>query len=182
MECDKYKLDGEIKYCDPPVNGVKSMILINKSDYVGVVPSAKQDEFNIVTAITLAGTKKGYKVHDGRTNSLYDGTEFGHEDSPYGSMTPKTIQFSILDNGAKGARDVTKLGGEFVAVLELTNGEFEVVGTQNMLKVTDKSKILTGSEQLGWLVTMSCTELSAGVFLFDTDYETTLATYEALTS
>ncbi len=182
MSCDKYKLDGEIKYCDVPVNGVKSMILINKADYVGVVNSTQPDEFNIVTAITLAGSKKGYKVHDGRFSTPYEGSEFGHEDSPYGSMTPKTIQFEILNNGAEGARDVMKLGSEYVAVLELTNGEFEVVGTQNMLTITDKSRILTGSEQLGWLVTMSCTELSAGVFLYDTDYDTTLSTYEALTT
>lgn len=180
MSCDKYRLDKDIEFCDNPITGVKSMILINEDDLQSVTFSQAVGKENIVSAISLITDARAYKVTDGRKKNPLSGSGHGHEDSDYGSFTPKTIQFEILDNGAEGALLVDKLQEKYIAVLELANGEFEIVGYYDRLTISDKSKTLTGTEQLGWLVTMTCTELTAGLFFLDTDGTTTKAAYEAL--
>lgn len=180
MACDKYRLDQDIEFCKNPVTGVKSMILINEDDLESVSFSATAGKENIIDDITLVTGKRAYKVTDGRKKNPLGGSEHGHEDSDYGSFTPKTIQFEIFDNGAEGALIVDKLQEKYIAVVELANGQFEVIGYYDRLTISDKSKMLTGTEKLGWLVTMACTELTAGLFFHDADEATTKAAYEAL--
>lgn len=178
--CDKYKLDKKIEYCKMPIDGVDELVLINFSDIEGVTYSSDDDKDNVITNISLKSDAKGYLVKDGRKNNPYDGSEYAHEDSVYGSLTSKTIQYEVADNGQRGARDVKKLDNKYVAIAKLSNGEFEIIGIEVPLKLTDKTRALVGGDNKGWVVTMNTVEPSPGLFLFDTDEATTLATYESL--
>jgi hypothetical protein len=73
----------------------------------------------------------------------------------------------------------------FVAILEKTDkvgdGSFEVVGFQSALKVNDDGVVQNEYENGGDITaTLSCVEDWYEVTLFETDYTTTLATFNGL--
>lgn len=180
MACEKYKLDREIKFCDDVDMGALDAVLINAADIKKYTASSEVGEFNVFTAIELVSSAKGYKVFDARKNP-FAGSSFGHVEGEIVDKTSKTIQFVVREQGAEGAKVVQQLGGGgYVMVLRTRNNEFEIIGKNSPLYLTDKTKSITEGEG-GWTVTMSTEETVVGNFLFDTDYETTLATYEALT-
>ncbi len=181
MACEKYKLDKEIKFCDDVDMGALDAVLINAADVKRYVANDALGEFNTFNTIELVMGEKGYKVFDARKNP-FTGSSFGHVEGEIVDKTSKTIQFVVREQGAAGARIVQQLGGGgYVMVLRTRNNEFEIIGKNSPLYLTDKTKSITEGEG-GWTVTMSTEETAAGNFLFDTDYETTLATYESLTA
>lgn len=154
-------------------------------------PVFVQDATNprIITSITLPNSGKFVAIDnafaatamaDSQTQSNADGidTRFG-----------KTVSFVVPQRGAAVSKDIieplTHNGLGFVVVLEKKDrsgdGSFEVVGFQQGLKANADGVARNETENNGATkITMSCTESFFEVVLFDTDYATSKAAFDAM--
>ncbi len=176
--CDKYKLEDDIVFCTALSVGIKDAILINEKDIIGYAQAGGTPDYNVFSGLTLAATKKGYEVADVR-QVPFDGTEIGHEEGDFYPMTTKTVQFVVNSQDDEGARIIDALNGGFVILIRYKDDTVEIIGKEASLRLTDKTRQIASGNP-GWLVTMSCTERTAGNYLFDTDAVTTVSTYESL--
>lgn len=140
----------------------------------------------IVTGITLGSGVKTVAI-DNVMTTPFDGssTELS-TDNGWGSFVKNIVVRIPLRGGAASKEVVEPLlrsaqGG--ILVLEKRDargdGSFEIVG----LEAGVKASALTRNENENggdWSATLSCNEYYAESVLFDTDYETTLAKFEAL--
>ena len=102
----------------------------------------------------------------------------------------KTAQIMMPERGAAFAKNVAEplvksgRGGYLLLekVDQVGDGSFELIGTQTPAKVVDPTTVVRNEYENGaaWTATLQSTEDYAEVVLFDTDYETTLAKFEAL--
>lgn len=102
----------------------------------------------------------------------------------------KTAQIMMPERGAAFAKNVAEplvksgRGGYILLekVDQVGDGSFELIGTQTPAKVVDPATVVRNEYENGaaWTATLQSTEDYAEVVLFDTDYETTLAKFEAL--
>ena len=154
------------------------------------VPTVDASNPRIVSAIALASGAKVVKV-DNEGISPFDGSQtVGNNDAGYVRFT-KTAIVRLPDRGAAFAKNVieplVKSGRGFIGIFEkvdrVGDGSFEIIGLQSPMKVVDPSAVTrTESTTAGgsWQVTLQSTEIYAETVLFDTDYATTLAKFEAL--
>lgn len=104
----------------------------------------------------------------------------------------KTVHIMMPERGATFAKNIieplVKSGRGGYLILEkvdqVGDGSFEIIGTQNPAKVVDPSTVVRNEYENGaaWTATMQTIEDYAEVVLFDTDYATSLAKFEALLS
>ena len=177
--CEKLLTSSIGTSCAPISAGILSAIIINRADisgYVAVVGST-----NKFSSITRKASKKGFKLQDFR-KIPFDGSSYSHEDGTVATKTSKTYGVIMSEAGAEADAKMDELkGGQFVVVLEYAHGGFEIVGKEAPLTITDHTREPAGGDLDGaWQFTLSCSEISSGNYLFDTDYTTTLATYNAL--
>jgi len=143
----------------------------------------------IITGITLAENAKVCEV-DNAGPAPFDGSSTtGNNDAGYPKFA-KAIALRILARGAAASKDVieplVKSGRGFIGIFEkvdkVGDGSFEVVGAQSPLKCADPSTFTRSETANGgaWSGTLQCQEHWAELVLFDTDYETSLAAFEAL--
>ena len=165
--------------CDPISAGILSAIIINRADISGYTAVAGSK--NKFSAITMKAGKKGFKLQDFR-KIPFDGSSYSHEDGTVATKTNKAYTAVMNEAGAEADAKMDELkGGQFVVVLEYAHGGFEIVGKEAPLTITDHTREPAGGDLDGaWQFTLSCSEISSGNYLFDTDYTTTLATYNAL--
>ena len=154
------------------------------------VPTVDANNPRIVTAIAIASGSKVVKV-DNEGISPFDGSQtVGNNDAGYVRFT-KTAVVRLPERGADFAKDVieplVKSGRGFIGIFEkvdrVGDGSFEIIGLQSPMKVVDPSAVTrTESTTAGgsWQVTLQSTEIYAESVLFDTDYATSLAKFEAL--
>lgn len=154
------------------------------------VPTVDANNPRIVTAIAIASGAKVVKV-DNEGISPFDGSQtVGNNDAGYVRFT-KTAVVRLPERGADFAKNVieplVKSGRGFIGIFEkvdrVGDGSFEIIGLQSPMKVVDPSAVTrTESTTAGgsWQVTLQSTEIYAESVLFDTDYATTLAKFEAL--
>ena len=143
----------------------------------------------IIKSVTLAENAKVCVV-DNAGAAPFDGSSTtGNNDSGFPKFT-KAMALRILARGAKASKDVieplVKSGRGFIGIFEkvdqLGDGSFEVIGAQSPLKCADPATFTRSETANGgaWSGTLQCSEHWAELVLFDTDYETSLAAFEAL--
>lgn len=155
------------------------------------VPVLTKDAQNprIISAIALASGAKVVAV-DNEGSAPFDGSSTtGNSDAGYTKFV-KVISVRMPDRGASFAENVVeplvKSGRGFIGIFEkvdrVGDGSFEVIGAQSPLKVTDPSTVTRQENANGgaWVANLQSTELYAESVLFDSDYATTLAKFEAL--
>lgn len=156
------------------------------------VPVLTKDASNprIISAIAIAQSAKVVLV-DNEGQTPFDGSQtVGNNEAGY-TRFQKTIIVKLPERGAEFAKDVVeplvKSGRGFIGIFEKSDrvgdGSFEIIGAQSPLKVADPTTVTrTESATTGgaWNATLQSTEAYAESVLFDTDYETTLAAFEAL--
>ena len=170
--------------CDNPrVAGYEQVGLIfNKEeiDYSALVVDASNPR--IIKTIAAKTGKKPFVVYNNKNNPLpFNGTQtaFNADNDRY----DKTLQFYVEGIGGENAADVIEplKGGDYVVILQRKDhrgdGSFQVFGYQAGLKASEQVQ----DEDTGyWLITMTCSEPSAEVSYFDTDYATTKAAFDTL--
>lgn len=143
----------------------------------------------IIKGIALAENGKVCVV-DNAGAAPFDGSSTtGNNDAGYPKFT-KAMALRILARGAAASKDVieplVKSGRGFIGVFEkvdqVGDGSFEVIGAQSPLKCADPATFTRSETANGgaWSGTLQCSEHWAELVLFDTDYETSLAAFEAL--
>ena len=143
----------------------------------------------IIKSVTLAENAKVCVV-DNTGSAPFDGSSMtGNNDSGFPKFT-KAMALRILARGAKASKDVieplVKSGRGFIGIFEkvdqVGDGSFEVIGAQSPLKCADPATFTRSETANGgaWSGTLQCSEHWAELVLFDTDYETSLAAFEAL--
>ena len=143
----------------------------------------------IIKSITLAENAKVCVV-DNAGAAPFDGSSTtGNNDAGYPKFT-KAMALRILARGAAASKDVieplVKSGRGFIGIFEkvdqVGDGSFEVIGAQSPLKCADPATFTRSETANGgaWSGTLQCSEHWAELVLFDTDYGTSLAAFEAL--
>lgn len=168
---------------NPRVAGYEQIGLIfNKEeiDYSALVVDASNPR--IIKTIAAKAGKKPFVVYNNKNNPLpFNGTQtaFNADNDRY----DKTLQFYVEGIGGQNAADVIEplKGGDYVVILQRKDhrgdGSFQVFGYQAGLKASEQVQ----DEDTGyWLITMTCSEPSAEVAYFDTDYATTKAAFDTL--
>lgn len=154
-------------------------------------PTLTRDAQNprIIKSVSLAGDAK-LCVVDNAGAAPFDGSSTtGNNDAGYPKFT-KAMALRILARGAAASKDVieplVKSGRGFIGIFEkvdqVGDGSFEVIGAQSPLKCADPATFTRSETANGgaWSGTLQCSEHWAELVLFDTDYETSLAAFEAL--
>lgn len=143
----------------------------------------------IIKGVTLAENAKVCVV-DNAGSAPFDGSSTtGNNDAGFPKFT-KAMALRILARGAEASKDVieplVKSGRGFIGIFEkvdqVGDGSFEVIGAQSPLKCADPATFTRSETANGgaWSGTLQCSEHWAELVLFDTDYETSLAAFEAL--
>ena len=176
--------------CESPIEGgyTGRGILIPME----AVPVLTKDATNprIISAIAIATGAKVVAV-DNEGSAPFDGSATtGNNEAGYTKFT-KTIIVRLPERGAEFAAEVVeplvKSGRGFIGIFEkvdrVGDGSFEVIGAQSPLKVVDPSTVTRTEAAAGggaWQATLQSSEVYAESVLFDADYATTLAKFEAL--
>ena len=175
--------------CDSPISGGYT----GRGVYIPMeaVPALTKDANNprIVSAISLATGAKVVKIDNEGATPFTGSTTTGTNDNGRPQFV-KTAQIMMPERGAEFAKDVAeplvKNGRGGILILEKSDlvgdGSFEMIGTQQAAKVVDPSTVSRNEYENGgaWTATLQTTEDYMEVSFFDTDYETTLAKFEAL--
>ena len=154
-------------------------------------PQLTRDAKNprIVSAIALAENAHVVKIDNEGATPFTGSTTTGTNDNGRPQFV-KTAQIMMPERGAEFAKNVVeplvKSGRGGILILEkidqVGDGSFEMIGTQAPAKVVDQTTVVRNEYENGaaWTATLQSTEDYSEVVLFDTDYETTLAKFEAL--
>lgn len=155
------------------------------------VPQFTRDAQNprIISAIALATGKKAVLV-DNEGVTPFDGSSTtGNNDAGFVKFV-KVVSVRMPERGANFALEVleplVKGGRGFVGVFEKTDrvgdGSFEIIGADSPMKVVDPATVTRQETANGgaWVANLQSSEVYAETVLFDTDYATTLAKFEAL--
>lgn len=175
--------------CDSPISGGYT----GRGVYIPMeaVPVLTKDANNprIVSAVALATGAKVVKIDNEGSTPFTGSTTTGTNDNGRPQFV-KTAQIMMPERGAEFAKDVAeplvKNGRGGILILEkidrVGDGSFEMIGTQQAAKVTDPSTVSRNEYENGgaWTATLQTTEDYMEVSFFDTDYDTTLAKFEAL--
>lgn len=155
------------------------------------VPVLTKDATNprIVTAIALATGAKVVAIDNEGSDPFNGSSTTGNGDAGRPRFV-KVISIRMPERGASFSKDVleplVKSGRGGIVILEKADragdGSFELIGTQSPAKVVDPSTVVRNESENGgaWTASLQSTEDYGEVVLFDTDYATTLAKFEAL--
>ena len=175
--------------CDHPIEGGytgRGVLIPMESN-----PVLTRDATNprIIKSITLAENAKVCVVDNAGTAPFDGSSTTGNNDAGFPKFT-KAMALRILARGADASKDVieplVKSGRGFIGIFEkvdqVGDGSFEVIGAQSPLKCADPATFTRSETANGgaWSGTLQCSEHWAELVLFDTDYETSLAAFEAL--
>lgn len=184
VPCSSALADNLASDCDNPrIAGYEQIgVIFNRGDVDWANLALSASNPRIIEAIAAATGKKPFALYNNKNNPLpFDGTN-----TTYNSDTDqydKTLQFYFEGIGGGVSANVVEplKGGEYIAILQRKDhrgdGSFQVFGFQSGLKANAQVQ----DETTGyWLITMACSEPSAEVSFFDTDYSTTKAAFDAL--
>ena len=176
--------------CNSPIEGGYT----GRGVYIPMeaVPQLTKDAQNprIVTAIAIASGAKVVAIDNEGANPFDGSGTTGNNDAGYFRFAKNIVVF-MPQRGASFSKDVLEplvmSGRGGILVLEkldrVGDGSFELIGSQSPVKVTDPSTVTrteSASGAAGWQATLQSNERYGEVVLFDTDYATTLAKFEAL--
>ena len=175
--------------CESPISGGYT----GRGVYIPMeaVPVLTKDADNprIVSAVALATGAKVVKIDNEGATPFTGSTTTGTNDNGRPQFV-KTAQIMMPERGAKFAQNVAeplvKNGRGGILILEkidrVGDGSFEMIGTQQAAKVVDPSTVTRNEYENGgaWIATLQTTEDYMEVSFFDSNYDTTLAKFEAL--
>lgn len=187
--CAATMADNIAKDCAAPLAGgyTGRGVLIDLAD----APTLTRDGSNprIITAITLGVGKSLAVIDNAFTPQPLNGSNSQSNTDDGMLKHRKTLVLTIPKRGAAASKEIVEptyqspLG--YLAVLEKKDrngdGSFEVVGAEQGLVANGDGIVRNEYENGGCtIVTMSTNEVNFENVLFATDYETTLAAFEAL--
>lgn len=175
--------------CEHPIEGGYT----GRGIYIPMeaVPILTTDPNNprIISAIAIATGKKVVSI-DNEGSVPFDGSSTTGNADAGRTKFVKVVSVRMPERGADFAKNVVeplvKSGRGGILVLEKTDrvgdGSFEVIGAQSPARVIDPSTVTRQETAKGgaWVVNLQSSEDYAECVLFDTNYATTLATFEAL--
>lgn len=167
----------------PRVTGYEQTgIIMLKSDVDMEETVVSSTNYRILTNLAKTTSGKVATIYNSRKNPLPFGgtkTEYNPEMDEY----TKTVQFYYQGIGGASAKNVVEplKNGEYLIVLPRKDkggdGSYQVFGWQSPMTATAQ----VCDEETGyWLITMTCSEPSAEISLFDTDVPTTKEIFDAL--
>lgn len=153
-----------------------------------LVPTLTFDATNTrkISAIALATNQKAIAIDNVMTTPFEGSATEMTSDNGWGQFQ-KSLAVRIPLKGADASRDVIEpllksaLGGLLIVEKRYQGGDgsFEVIGVESGAKCTELTR--NENENGGdWSATLQATESVAEYTLYDTDYATTLAKFEAL--
>lgn len=179
---------------NPPVAGTGDVLyLINREDIdVVTLDTTGIDPHAIVTDITLLSGKLAYKV-EGRNNSNVAGSEL--QKGTYFDSYQHNVSFVAFDITPATKAQIEKMvqRGDLIAIVENNNRSatgntaFEMYGYASGLDVLTQTRNTGDTDSQGsYMIALGSPEVSKEPHLpysvFDTDYATTKALLEALTT
>mgnify|MGYP000952645075 CR=1 FL=1 len=182
----KYILDSLSSECGVRRNVIHEITIINSGDILSYTEDASPD-YNVVSSIMMASGKKGFKVRDPRRVS-FTGSNKAGTTGPVKGMNTKTLQFLLLGNNPEIARSIDALqNGSFTVALKTSDmgmGVVELFGLHSpcTAEVTPYTKAYGSDDENngGYIITLTCTEVDCGTFLWLGSVEDTLEYYEEL--
>lgn len=182
--CSAALADNITADCDNPrIAGYEQIgIIFNRDEVDWANLAVNASNPRLIEAIAAITGKKPFAVYNQRNNPQpYDGTNITYNADT--DRYDKTVQFYYEGIGGEAAADVIEplKGGEYIVILQRKDhrgdGSFQVFGYQSGLKANAQVQ----DETTGyWLITMACSEPSAEVAFFDTNYATTKTAFDAL--
>lgn len=182
--------------CKNPIfSGVEQVgYIANFADVATFHPSDTNG--SIIDSITMKTDTVGsdevarcwYKIQQ-LGNRPFEGSQTEFVEGTYMNRVTNTIQFAVLDNGPEVTENVIDklLNGKFVVILENdfvhTNGDnkYSIYGSKKGLKCTGLTRELYGDNESAWIVTLvEENAAKSGMFVYDTDEQTTDAMIESL--
>lgn len=180
---------------DPIVGGLEQRgIIINRGDIDFGTTTFNATRSNVIETLALKSTKKAYQVVM-YGNTPFTGTNTALEVGKYRNSFTNTVSLVVLDNGPDVCANVIDglANGEYVVILENKykannkdenkgDAAFQVFGWYQGLKASEITNDKYSEDtDGGWLVNLQETNApKSGLFLFKTDYETTLAAIDSL--
>lgn len=180
---------------DPIVGGLEQRgIIINRGDIDFGTTTFNATRSNVIETLALKSTKKAYQVVM-YGNTPFTGTNTALEVGTYRNSFTNTVSLVVLDNGPDVCANVIDglANGEYVVILENKykannkdenkgDAAFQVFGWYQGLKASEITNDKYSEDtDGGWLVNLQETNApKSGLFLFKTDYETTLAAIDSL--
>ena len=175
--------------CEHPIEGGYT----GRGIYIPMeaVPTLTIDQNNprIISAIAIATGKKVVAI-DNEGSVPFDGSSTTGNADAGRTKFVKVVSVRMPERGADFAKNVVeplvKSGRGGILILEKTDrvgdGSFEVIGAQSPARVIDPSTVTRQETANGgaWVANLQSSEDYAECVLFDTNYATTLATFEAL--
>lgn len=177
--------------CEHPIEGGytgRGVLIPLDSDTVTLTRDAQNPR--IITVIALASGDKVVVVDNAGSAAPFDGSSTtGNADAGFTKFV-KAVDVRLMERGAAFSKNVleplTKSARGYIGVFEKVDqagdGSFEVIGAQSAMKVVDPSTVTRSETANGgaWSATLQASEMYAECTLFDTDYATSLAAFEAL--
>lgn len=177
--------------CEKPIEGgYTGRALLIPYGIAGLALTRDANNPRIIKAIAFDQGEKLVKAdNEGMTTPFSGSSSTGSNDTGFTKFT-KAIAIRIPQRGAKFSAEVleplVKSGRGFIGVFEKTDtvgdGSFEVIGADSPMKVADPSTVSRDENANGgsWGATLQSSEFYGECCLFDTDYATSLAKFEAL--
>ena len=187
--CAATLADNIAKDCSAPLAGgyTGRGVLIDLAD----APTITRDGSNprIITGITLGSGKSLCVIDNAFSPTPLTGSNTQSNTDDGMMKHRKTVVLTIPKRGGEASKEIVEptyqspLG--YLAVLEKKDrngdGSFEVIGAEQGLVANADGIVRNEYENGGCtMVTMSCNEVNFENVLFATDYETTLAAFNAL--
>lgn len=187
--CAATLADNIAKDCSSPLAGgyTGRGVLIDLAD----APTITRDGSNprIITGITLGSGKSLCVIDNAFSPTPLTGSNTQSNTDDGMMKHRKTVVLTIPKRGGEASKEIVEptyqspLG--YLAVLEKKDrngdGSFEVIGAEQGLVANADGIVRNEYENGGCtMVTMSCNEVNFENVLFATDYETTLAAFNAL--
>ena len=179
---------------DPITKGYEHKGIIINWDDIDFTATTFADA-NTVSNLVLKSGKKAYEIVQ-RGNTPFTGSTSEMAVGTISNTTTKNVQFVVLDKGPDVAKNVIDAlaNGKFVVILENTwknlfashgtkgDSAFEVIGIKQGASMSAGSRDPYSSDtQGGWQITLTESESPVSeVYLFKTDYGTTLAMINSL--
>lgn len=177
--------------CEKPIEGgYTGRAVLIPIGTAGLVLTRDAQNPRIISNIAFDAAAKLVKAdNEGMATPFEGSNSAGNSDAGFTKFV-KAIAVRIPQRGAQFAAEVleplVKSGRGFIGVFEKTDtvgdGSFEVIGSGSPMKVADPSTVTRDENANGgaWSATLQSSEYYAECTLFDTDYATSLAKFEAL--
>lgn len=196
--CDNaIKKDILLNCDDPIVPGVEQEgVIINRSDIDFSTVAFNTTRKNVIETLALKSGKKGYKVVVSGSTP-FTGTNTALATGTYRNTFINTVNMVILANDPDVCADIIDglANGEYVVILENKaknllkeenpgDSAFQIYGYYQGLKAAEISNDKYSEEtEGGWSVSLQETKVpKSALFMYKTDYETTKAAIDTLTS